>query len=136
MPRAREFWDLIEVTDGCWLWTGYIDRGGYGRHGRHGYAHRMMYEMAVAPIPDGLVIDHLCKVRHCVNPDHMDSVTNAENSMRGDGPMAEKARQTHCIHDHEFTPENTLNHGGRRACRECNRIRCRQWYWSTRAESA
>jgi hypothetical protein len=96
---------------------------------RHG-AHRVSYELHKGPIPEGLVIDHLCRVRHCVNPDHLRAVTHAVNILAGVGRGALHARKTHCVNGHEFTAENTrLCEGGRRRrCRTCDRVsaqRCR-----------
>lgn len=104
----------------CILHGGRLDRDGYGRVGRDALAHRVAWEAKNGPIPRGLTIDHLCYVRQCVNPDHMEIVTSRENTQRG------KARQTHCIHGHEFTPENTYLWSRKpgwvgRLCRACNR---------------
>ena len=122
--RRKTFWEFVTKTDTCWLWTG-PRWGGYGRY-RHAQAHRLAYEALVGPIPKGLVIDHLCRVRHCVNPAHMEPVTNVENVMRGLAPSAVNARKTHCIHGHEFTPENTRPKPKGRECRECFRLICRR----------
>jgi hypothetical protein len=81
--KKGEFWERVEKTGGCWLWTGSRNGGGYGNYGGKG-AHRYAYELLKAPIPPGLVIDHLCRVRHCVNPDHMEPVTQSVNCRRGD----------------------------------------------------
>lgn len=125
------FWAKVRKTPTCWMWTGRPTSAGYGAlrvDGRMVPAHRVAYELLVAPIPDGLHIDHLCRVRTCVNPEHLEPVTNQENVLRGVGPSALNAVKTHCIHGHEFTPENTFPmKDGRRACRECGRIRSRQY---------
>jgi len=83
------FWDKVqaEPNTGCWLWDANTTRGGYGHFkvsGRMVYAHRLAYEKLVGPIPDGLSLDHLCRVPGCVNPDHLEPVTHAENVRRGD----------------------------------------------------
>jgi hypothetical protein len=81
-------------TDGCWLWVGSIDRGGYGhfRHeGRLTKAHRVAYLTWVGPIPDGLELDHLCNIRHCINPAHLEAVTHKENMRRAADRRREKA---------------------------------------------
>lgn len=110
-----------EPNTGCWLWEG-GDRGqGYGAFKidtkRAISAHRASYQLHKGPIPDGLTIDHLCRVRCCVNPDHLEAVTAVVNVKRGEyrkglalGGAANGRRQqarTHCKRGHEFTPENT-----------------------------
>lgn len=88
--------------------------------GRGLRAHRVVYEQVVGPIPDGLVLDHLCRVRCCCNPDHLEPVTHIENIMRGAGTGAANAVKTHCKNGHEFTVENTYERPtGGRACRTC-----------------
>lgn len=113
---------------GCWLWTAAVQSGGYGQFrwdGRHQLAHRVAYERWAGPIPDGLNIDHLCRVRSCVNPSHLEAVTQRENVARGTGPSAISARTNHCQRGHEFTPENTYIHprDGIRECKACRRGR-------------
>lgn len=127
---------------GCWLWTGYIGEGGYGRvyeghsDGRTLMAHRVVYELAVGPIPEGLTLDHLCRVRCCVNPDHVEPVTLRENLLRGETSAAINAAKTRCIHGHAFTPENTYVYAdGRRTCRRCIRDRARERMRRVRAEA-
>ena len=129
LADARErFLGKIERTaSGCWEWQGYIDRHGYGRitiNYKPHSAHRVGYELFVGPIPDGLVIDHLCRNRACVNPEHLEPVTNDENVRRG----LRSPTKTHCVHGHEFTIENTrISASGRRRCLECERIRSRDY---------
>ncbi len=120
------FWAKVDKTDDCWLWTGAINQSGYGTlslgsrsEGTIG-AHRASYILNVGTIPEGLTLDHLCRVRHCVRPEHLEPVTADENKRRGHGPVAEKARQTHCIHGHEFDEDNTIiRTNGTRRCRAC-----------------
>jgi hypothetical protein len=128
---GRLFWDKISATaDGCWEWTGAKYPHGYGRLSifkRTLYPHRVSYEIHKGAIPAGLHIDHLCRNRGCCNPAHLEAVTCAENIKRSPiAPATLNAGKTHCIHGHEFTPENTvLINGGRgRACRTC-----RRWQW-------
>lgn len=115
---ADRFWTKVAKSeDGCWLWTASIKETGYGQFrldGRAQYAHRIAYELCVGPIPDGLQLDHLCRVRHCVNPDHLEPVTQAENAARGSWAM-----KTHCPRGHEYTPENVYFNSGRRYCCTC-----------------
>ena len=119
------FWSKVDTGGECWLWLASLYPGGYGNFWdgtRHVRAHRWAYERLVGPIPEGLQLDHLCRVRVCVNPDHLEPVTNRENIMRGEGLTAKQARQTHCKRGHEFTEANTYlqkRDGGRvgRVCR-------------------
>lgn len=129
--------DKFTAGDGCWEWHASLNDGGYGQMaGGPGSsplrAHRVMYEWLIGPIPDGLVIDHLCRNRACVNPAHMEPVTRGENVKRGVAAEATRARlaaQTHCKRGHEFTPENTYmgllsyGRGPVRVCRKCKCIR-------------
>lgn len=112
------------TTSDCWLWTRSLDRYGYAEikvQGRHHLAHRLSYEVLVGPIPEGLVIDHLCRKRHCVNPAHMEPVTPLENTLRGSAPSVINASKTHCPQGHPFDGANTIIRpsGGRR-CRACH----------------
>lgn len=126
---VSRFWAKVDRRDddSCWPWLA-STRMGYGRifpkAGVGIAAHRFAYELLIGPIPEGLVIDHLCRNRGCMNPAHMEPVTNAENVLRGDGPTAQRARQTHCKRGHELTPDNLLKDKvGKRRCKLCRRIR-------------
>lgn len=101
---------------------------GYGRVFTNGIAkraHRVIYELVNGKIPSNLVINHICRVRACVNPEHLEATTHRDNILAGVGVAAINKRKTHCKWGHEFTPENTRNYviGGkpRRGCRTCNR---------------
>ena len=114
----------------CWIYTGYINRLGYGTVGigqSFILAHRLSYQHYKGDIPDDLCVDHLCRTRSCVNPDHLELVTNVENVMRGNSQHAINARKTHCKHGHEFTQENTgIDKRDRRYCKLCARNRRRK----------
>lgn len=115
---------LIEQGDGCWRWLGHLTSSGYGsiwRGGQHYRAHRVAYEIFVGPIPEGLVIDHLCRNRGCVNPAHMEPVTPHENWRRGESVTVKHARKTHCKWGHPFDDANTrYRPSGARRCRICH----------------
>jgi hypothetical protein len=112
--------------DVCWEWTGYTMTNGYGtvhrRPGKH-LVHRYAYELLIGPIPARLVIDHLCRVRHCVNPDHLEPVPQRENLRRGVGVPPANPLKTHCFRGHRYDEDNTyLARRGSRACRACHAI--------------
>lgn len=127
------FWSRVEKTPSCWLWTGRTYNG-YGLtyvkvdgRWRSRGVHRVAYEMLVGPIPEGLQIDHLCRVRNCVNPDHLEPVTMLENVRRGISPTAINRRKKRCKYGHLFTPENTYyRQNGDRQCVECRRRMMRE----------
>lgn len=127
----------------CWLWKAGRLPLGYGRFYHPGgtLAHRFSYELACGPIPDGLSIDHLCRIRHCVNPAHLEPVTAMENNHRGESPSAANLRKTACANGHPFTDENTYVYCDamgrrRRSCRECNRLASLRYKHKTLRENA
>ena len=106
----------------CWIWTGSLNEKGYGRIGiarKHARTHRVAYELFVAPIPGGMHIDHLCRVRSCCNPDHLEPVTLAENNRRSAPFNPVMRKGPNCKRGHPFTPENTMPTTGGRTCRIC-----------------
>lgn len=122
------FWKkcMPEPNSGCWLWLGgtYNDQG-YGSFWlapTMRSAHIVAYEALVGAVPDGLVLDHLCRTTCCVNPAHLEPVTQLVNIVRGTGWSARHASQTHCLNGHELTGDNLVTwhlKRGRRACRTC-----------------
>lgn len=126
------FWEKVDKVGltGCWLWTASVKPNGYGQFGVTDgdvrYAHRLAYEFLVGPVPDGLELDHLCRVRHCVNPAHLEPVTRRENLRRG---VSANRRKTHCPQGHSYNSVNTyLDKRGGRICRSCMRQRNREYY--------
>lgn len=130
---ADRFWKSVAKgsRESCWIWQAKINNNGYGifRTGSgaaktsvHHIAHRYAYELVIGPIPAGLQIDHLCRVRACVNPHHMEPVTPGENTRR-----AWPARKRYCFYNHEFTEANTYRQPGtrRRSCLRCRQLRAR-----------
>ena len=123
----QKFWSNINKTETCWLWIGRTkDRnstyGAMSVKGREYPAHRLSYLVLKGDIPKGFVIDHLCRVPACVNPDHLEVVTIRENNLRGIAPSSDNARKTHCQHGHPLFGENLyIEPRGFRNCRECKR---------------
>lgn len=147
-PAEDRFWAKVN-KDGpvpahrpelgpCWIWTGSPSGAGYGQFHPARVsvgAHRFAWDLLVGSIPAGLQPDHLCRVRRCVKavadehgPAHLEIVTPRENTLRGESFAALNAAKTHCIHGHEFTPQNTrVASDGSRHCRECHRRWTREW---------
>lgn len=138
LPMATRLWSgAVEDANGCWVWSRSTDWQGYGHiggdGGRHS-VHRVAYELMVGPIPGDRELDHLCRVRACINPAHLEPVTHAENCLRGESPFSKKARATHCKHGHEFTPENTYHppkRPHRRYCLSCVAMRNHKRFTTT-----
>jgi len=124
--RTRVLGRLEIQPDGCVLWTGARSDTGYGQAGDGGrvlYVHRLMYEWFVDPIPPSAQIDHLCRVRHCAAPAHLEAVPRRENILRGQSPAAINAAREECTHGHPFDDTNTQRISTRphvRRCRICH----------------
>lgn len=112
-----DLWRRIEKTDACWVWTGALDREGYpvGRVNQVTVrVHRVVYAREVGPIPEGFEVDHVCQVRRCVRPDHLEAVTGAENRRR------QGAAVVVCRNGHPYTELTTyVDPRGKRGCRPC-----------------
>jgi hypothetical protein len=119
----ERFFQSVHKTNGCWLWTGPVAYG-YGSFtlaGRTFRAHRVSYILAGRDLPVGLVVDHLCREKQCVNPAHLEAVTSGENTRRG------HSYPSHCKRGHELSGENVRMVGKQRKCRLCQRIRTAKW---------
>lgn len=133
----ERFWSKVDRKgpDECWLWLASTSVG-YGQFwmaSKMRKAHRVSYELLVGPIPDGLVIDHLCRTPRCVNPRHLEPVTNTENLRRGEHRSG-NTDKTHCPAGHPYDAENThiqvdrtRDHTPYRVCRACRRLAIRRW---------
>ena len=137
-PTIERFWKHVNkegpipsgspVTNGCWLWTGYVGYDGYGNFWdgtytsaykqRWVYPHRFIFAEINGPIPEGMEINHLCRTRNCVRPEHLELVSRAQNARH-------RQVKTHCIHGHEYSAENTRYYGGHRVCVTCRKSRRR-----------
>lgn len=135
------FWSRVypDPITGCWLWAGGLNDKGYGRwqprRGLQEFVHRAVVRAFRGKPERGLHVDHLCRVRWCCNPDHLEVVTPRENQRRGRSPWSYNARKTQCVRGHEFTSGNTYWEEGayagapkKRRCRECGRLRKREKY--------
>ncbi len=131
-PEAERFWEKVDKTEGCWLWTAARYWDGYGafmtgykkdKNKRMVRAHRYAYELLVGPIPEGMELDHLCRNRACVNPTHLEPVTHKVNTLRGETISAAFAARSHCSKGHAYDDQNLYRHpDGSRRCRECHKL--------------
>lgn len=108
---SERFWPKVEKTDGCWIWKGSVWHlyGNFFFRGKVWQAHRVSWVLSGRELPaKPLVLDHMCRNKTCVNPDHLRVVTPYQNATENNvGPHAKNAQKTHCKHGHPFTPENT-----------------------------
>lgn len=126
IAERLEYYSMPEPNTGCTLWFGVSLPAGYGRinlGGQQKLAHRVAYELANGPVPDGLVIDHMCNTPACINPAHMKATTQTKNTLRSEvAPTAINARKTHCDQGHELSGDNLYlsADGAYRICRTCS----------------
>ncbi len=130
----------VKKTETCWIWTGIKNNKGYAKvtcGGKTLQGHRFIYEALKGKIEDGLVIDHLCRNSACVNPEHLEPVTQQENTLRGNGPASINAKKIECDSGHMLSGANLyITPGGRRQCRACRRKAARKCYWGKIANLA
>lgn len=142
----NRFWSKVQPTGFCWEWVGGKSRKGYGMIGvpkgdgttdwTKVSAHRYAYEQLVGAISPGLVLDHLCRNPSCVNPDHLEPVTVAENTMRSPLPSARTILKRYCDKGHPLSGENVRRTARQRTCIACARRRSTEWARRKRAERA
>lgn len=122
----------LDALEGeCQPWPHAKNERGYGlctEGGKTRRAHQVAYEAAHGPVPAGLEIDHICRNRSCVNPNHLRAVSHRENVLCGTSFAAVNATKTHCVRGHPYSDENTYREGTRRDCRICRRNRSREWW--------
>lgn len=118
----NRFWSKVDKTPTCWLWRGYLHKGyaHFSLNGRTTSAHRFAYQLLVGPIPEGLVIDHLCHVKHCVNAAHLEAVTQKVNTQRG--AHLGRPKQTHCKRGHPIVQHVSRKGRIARVCLDCRRV--------------
>lgn len=124
----ERFWAKVDASGDCWEWTAYKAPNGYGQFRINSprkmeYAHRYAWAELVGPIPAGLELDHLCRVRHCVNPDHLEVVSPQTNTLRSVSPSSLQAKQTECIKGHPLVGENLYRWRNHRLCKTCRKER-------------
>lgn len=133
--EEERFWNKVNKTNSCWLWTACCKENGYGQFHLKWRnpigAHVFSFILSGKKIPDGYELDHLCRVKNCVNPDHLEAVTPKVNTLRSNGITAKNHNKTHCILGHEFDSKNThIRVRGVnivRSCKKCDRERVRKW---------
>lgn len=134
----QRFWEKVTPAAAldCWEWAASRNDAGYGQiniNGRPQRAHRIAYELLRATIPDGLQLDHLCRNRACVNPWHLEPVTNDVNTSRGLLRSTPRQQKTHCPQEHPYTGDNLVIRQGYRVCRQCERATSLRSYYTRRA---
>lgn len=130
IPYSERFFAKVLITPGCWYWEGAKDGNGYGAFNWHNVkwrAHRASLKLAGIALIPGMYVDHICRVRDCVRPEHLRQVSPRANVLSNSASLqAANKIKTHCIRGHEYTDENTMHRRGWRECRECIRIRSKK----------
>lgn len=133
----QRFINKVNLSDECWLWNASLNNFGYARYkidGKMVLAHRYAYKYFNGDIPKGFELDHICRVRHCVNPAHLEAVTHLDNVRRGKSGEHGKVK-THCPQGHEYTDSNTVMVQRGRRCRTCQNDRSRLYREKIRRET-
>jgi hypothetical protein len=132
----QRFWRHVEKTKTCWYWRGSVNIDGYGQFNliathpgiKVVQVHRYAYQLIKGTIPPNLVLDHLCRNKRCVNPNHLEAVTSRTNTLRGIGVTAQNKKKTHCPRGHPYEGENLYARpDGGRDCRKCMRAAGKRW---------
>ncbi len=138
--EVARFWELVQFSEDCWEWLGYKTPDGYGQltvNKTNAMAHRIALFVAGIAIPAGEHVDHLCRNRSCVNPDHLEPVTRRENILRGIGITAKNHKKTECLRGHPLSGANLyVRPEGQRQCVECQRRRGREYRARKRGEAS
>ena len=135
----KRFWNKVDMAGDCWIWKAATIKG-YGSfkfEKKRTYAHRTSYQLTKGPIPEGLVINHLCENPLCVRPSHLEAVTQHANLMYSDTPMRRNKLKTHCVNGHEFSDDNTyISPKGYRKCRQCQRKMWKRNYYRKKSKKS
>ncbi len=134
--NEANFWSLVNKTDNCWLWQGYVNKRGYGEYSSPELTTRLVHRIAYALVKGWMpseALDHLCRERSCCNPGHLEPVSNLTNVRRSNIGQ-HWANKTHCPQGHPYDEENTIVYKGSRFCKACKRERNREYMRKKRKE--
>lgn len=129
--RLSKMRKRISKAGACWIYRGHTKQGYpiVRQNKKFRTAHRVFYELTVGPVASGLVLNHICRNRKCVNPKHLEQISNRKNILIGEGAGAKNARKVKCKHGHDFSKKNTYSAPGSsyRSCRKCMVVRTQKW---------